>query len=341
MKYKVLFLMVMIGLSSLVANAQRGVRIGYIDTEYILQNVPEYQEATAQLDKKVQEWKSEIDQRLTVIDTKKKQLNSERVLLTKELYEERLEDITFEEAEILDYQQKRFGPNGDLMIQKKQLIQPIQDQIFAAVQEIAGNKQYDFIFDKSADVVMLYSAERFDISELVLRSITRSSKRTQAQTKAERKEAEKEDVVPVINEELDARQKALEDKKAEREKAIRDRQEAQQKTRDSLKNAAEARRQKIIEDRAKAKEERENKNTPTDSTTTNKPKTDTTAKGTDNDKKTTEEILEEKKQQKLADREARKKALEDRKKKILEDRKKAKEEREEQNKKTDSVPNNN
>ena len=86
-----------------------------------------------------------------------------------------LEDITFEEAEILDYQQKRFGPNGDLMIQKKQLIQPIQDQIFAAVQEIAGNKQYDFIFDKSADVVMLYSAERFDISELVLRSITRSS----------------------------------------------------------------------------------------------------------------------------------------------------------------------
>jgi len=341
MKYKVLFLMVMIGLSSLVANAQRGVRIGYIDTEYILQNVPEYQEATAQLDKKVQEWKSEIDQRLTEIDTKKKQLNSERVLLTKELYEERLEDITFEEAEILDYQQKRFGPNGDLMIQKKQLIQPIQDQIFAAVQEIAGNKQYDFIFDKSADVVMLYSAERFDISELVLRSITRSSKRTQAQTKAERREAEKEDVVPVINEELDARQKALEDKKAEREKAIRDRQEAQQKTRDSLKNAAEARRQKIIEDRAKAKEERENKNTPTDSTTTNKPKTDTAAKGTDNDKKTPEEILEEKKQQKLADREARKKALEDRKKKILEDRKKAKEEREEQNKKTDSVPNNN
>ena len=341
MKYKVLFLMVMIGLSSLVANAQRGVRIGYIDTEYILQNVPEYQEATAQLDKKVQEWKSEIDQRLTVIDTKKKQLNSERVLLTKELYEERLEDITFEEAEILDYQQKRFGPNGDLMIQKKQLIQPIQDQIFAAVQEIAGNKQYDFIFDKSADVVMLYSAERFDISELVLRSITRSSKRTQAQTKAERREAEKEDVVPVINEELDARQKALEDKKAEREKAIRDRQEAQQKTRDSLKSAAEARRQKIIEDRAKAKEERENKNTPTDSTTTNKPKTDTAAKGTSNDKKTPEEILEEKKQQKIADREARKKELEARKKKILEDRKKAKEEREEQNKKTDSVPNNN
>src|SRR5690606_22228211 len=181
MKLKVIFLMTMIGLSSFISNAQRGVRIGYIDTEYILQNVPEYQQATEQLDGKVQQWKTEIEQRLSAIDTKKKQLNSESVLLTKELYEERLEDITFEEAEVLDYQQKRFGPNGDLMIQKQQLIQPIQDQIFAAVQEIAGNKQYDFIFDKSADVVMLYSAERFDISELVLRSITRSSKRTQAQ----------------------------------------------------------------------------------------------------------------------------------------------------------------
>ena len=204
MKNKVLFLLAIIGLISLNSNAQRGVRIGYIDTEYILQNVPEYQDATLQLDKKVQQWKTEIDQRLNVIEQKKTQLNNERVLLTKELYEERLEDITFEENEILDYQQKRFGPNGDLMIQKRQLIQPIQDQIFAAVQEIAANRKYDFVFDKSADVVMLYSAERFDISELVIRSITRSAKRTQAQNKAERRAAEDEDVVPEINEELEA-----------------------------------------------------------------------------------------------------------------------------------------
>ena len=161
MKSKVLFLLTIIGLMSFVSNAQRGVRIGYIDTEYILENVPEYQQASSQLESKVQKWKTEIEKRLSIIDQKKKQLNSESVLLTKELYAERLEDISYEEAEILDYQQKRFGPNGDLMIQKQQLIQPIQDQIFAAVQEIAGNKKYDFIFDKSADVVMLYSAERF------------------------------------------------------------------------------------------------------------------------------------------------------------------------------------
>jgi Skp family chaperone for outer membrane proteins len=213
MKIKVLFLVAIISLMSFVSNAQRGVRIGYIDTEFILENIPEYQEANAQLESKVQKWKKEIEQRLAKIDSKKKQLNSESVLLTKELYDERLEDISYEEAEILDYQQDRFGPNGDLMIQKKQLIQPIQDQIFSAVQEIAGGKKYDFIFDKSADVVMLYSAERFDLSELVIRSITRSSKRTQAKSRSERKAAEKEDVVPVINKELDERQQALEDKK--------------------------------------------------------------------------------------------------------------------------------
>ena len=340
MKFKVLFLLMMIGLSSLHSYAQRGVRIGYIDTEYILQNVPEYQEATTQLEGKVQQWKVEIEQRLSAIDTKKKQLNSERVLLTKELYEERLEDITFEEAEILDYQQKRFGPNGDLMIQKKQLIQPIQDQIFAAVQEIAGNKQYDFIFDKSADVVMLYSADRFDISELVLRSITRSSKRTQATNKAERRAAEKEDVVPVINEELDEREKALEEKKSARETAVEERRAAQLKTRDSLKAAAEARRQQILDDRAKAKAERDSiNNKPADTTLARK--VSTPKDGTPPNSKATEPTAEEKKQQQLTDREKRKQELEARKAKIIADRKKAKEEREARNTKNDSVPDNN
>ena len=148
MKHQVLFLLTVMSLLSFNSNAKRGVRIGYIDTEYILQNVPEYQDATAQLETKVVQWKSEVDQRLAALDQKKAQLNNERVLLTKELYDERFEDISFEEKEILDYQQNRFGPNGDLMIQKQQLIQPIQDQIFAAVQEIASSKQYDFIFDK-------------------------------------------------------------------------------------------------------------------------------------------------------------------------------------------------
>ncbi|WP_299397853.1 OmpH family outer membrane protein [uncultured Gelidibacter sp.] len=326
MKHKVLFLLAVISLLSFSSNAQRGVRIGYIDTEYILQNVPEYQEATAQLDTKVLQWKSEVEQRLAEIDQKKSQLNNERVLLTKELYEEGFEDISFEEKEILDYQQKRFGPNGDLMIQKQQLIQPIQDQIFAAVQEIATSREYDFIFDKSADVVMLYSAERFDISELVLRSITRSSKRTQATNKAERKAASQEDIVPVFNEEQEAREKALEEKREQRLSEVEKRRAEQQATRDSLKSAVEARRQQILEDRAKEKAERD-KNNPEDSTSVNK-----------DAKKAEAQTAEEKNRQREADREARKKELEERRKKILEERRKAKEERDAKSKQKDSIP---
>ena len=332
-KIKVLFLMTVIGLTSYVSSAQRGVRIGYIDTEYILQNVPEYQEASSQLDAKVQQWKKEIEQRLGEIDTKKKELNSEKVLLTQELYNERLDDINFEESEILDYQQKRFGPNGDLEIQKKQLMQPIQDQIFAAVQDMAQKRSYDFVFDKSADVVMLYSAERFDISDEVIRAISRTSKRIQAQSKAERKALEDEEVVPEINEALEAREKAAEEKRTEKQKIIDDRKALQQAKRDSLMAAAEARRQKILDDRANAKAEREGTTKESDSTSVNQAATDAG--------KTAAEIAEEKRQQKLADREARKKELEARRQKILADREKAKKEREEQKKKTDSIPNDN
>ena len=192
MKFKVLYILAIVGLMSFTSNAQRvnGARIGYIDTEYILQNVPDYQEATSQLETKLTKWKSEIENKLADIETKKKALENEKVLLTKELYEERLEDISFEESEVLDYQQKRFGPDGDMVLQRTQLIQPVQDQIFAAVKEIAENKKYDFVFDKNADFLMLYSAERCDISEQVLRIITRASTREQAKTKRERNELE-------------------------------------------------------------------------------------------------------------------------------------------------------
>ncbi|WP_458627783.1 OmpH/Skp family outer membrane protein [Winogradskyella sp. PC D3.3] len=359
MKFKVLFLITIIGLLSFSAQAQRGVRIGYIDTEYILQNVPEYQEASSQLDKKVQQWKTEIETKLNAIAQKKKELDNESVLLTKELYDERFEDITFEEAEVLDYQQKRFGPEGDLMIQKRQLIEPIQDQIFAAVQEIAETKSYDFVFDKSADVVMLYSAERYDMSEQVLRTITRTSKRSQAKSKKERKELEDEAVVPVVDSGKDARQKALEERKAsrekelaakraEREKAAEDRRLAQQALRDAKKKEAEDRRQKVDDEKNKRSESTEEAKTVVkDSVTKAAPvvKTDSTKaqntvqKDSINSKPalTAAEIAAAERAQKLKDREARQKELEARKQKIIEQRKKAREERERQVRKNDSL----
>ena len=99
MKNNVLFLLTLVFMLSFYSHAQRGVRIAYIDTEYILENVPEYQEATTQLEDKAQKWKNEIQSKLTAIEQKRQDLNNEKPLLTKELIDEREEDITFEENE--------------------------------------------------------------------------------------------------------------------------------------------------------------------------------------------------------------------------------------------------
>lgn len=320
MQNKVLFLLILVFTLSLSSFAQRGVRIAYIDTEYILENVPEYQEATAQLNEKAVKWKNEIDEKLAVIEQKRKDLSNEKALLTKELIEEREEDINFEEQEILDYQQKRFGPNGDLFIQKKQLMQPIQDQIFAAVQDLAEGRKYDLVLDK-AETNLLYSNKAFDISEQILRSITRASKRNQAQSKAERKAAEEEELIPEINYELEAREKALEEKKAERESAIEKARQEKLEARAAKVKAAEERRQKILEEREKAKQDKlDARNNTDDETEGETEKVDEAKSQT----KTKAQLIEENRQKKLQEREARKKALEDRKKKILEERQKAK-----------------
>jgi Skp family chaperone for outer membrane proteins len=322
MKNNVLFLLTIIFMLSFSLHAQRGVRIAYIDTEYILENVPEYQEAIDQLNIKADKWKNEIATKLDAIEQKRKNLSNEKALLTKELIDEREEDITFEEKEILDYQQKRFGPNGDLFIQQKQLMQPIQDQIFAAVQDMAAGRKYDFIFDKSADAVMLYSANQFDLSEQIIRSITRTSKRTQAQSKAERKAAEQEDLIPEVNLELEAREKELEEKKAERESAIEKARQEKLAARAAKVKAAEERRQKILDERKKAREGNleetiEGSDEKTESTSSEK-------EPEEKIKKTRAQLIEENRQKKLADRAARLKELEERKKKILEERQKVK-----------------
>tara|TARA_B100000427_G_C15480032_1_gene582497 strand:+ start:413 stop:946 length:534 start_codon:yes stop_codon:yes gene_type:complete len=158
--------------------SQKGVRIGYVDTEYILQNLPEYQDTVDELEEKADTWKIEIEKRFSDLENKKADLNAERLLLTDELIQEKEEEIDIEKNDILDYQQKRFGPRGDLIIQRKQLIEPIQDQIFVAIQEVAKSKKYDFIFDKSADIVMLYSDKKFDISDQILRIITKINRRS-------------------------------------------------------------------------------------------------------------------------------------------------------------------
>ena len=104
-------------------------------------------------------------------------------------------EILIDEEELNEYQQKRFGPRGDLIIQKQQLIQPIQDQIFNAIRELAKSKNYDFIFDKSADIVMLYSDKRYDLSDQILRTISRANNRKKVNSKRDKREIENENLI--------------------------------------------------------------------------------------------------------------------------------------------------
>lgn len=246
------------------AFAQRGVRIGYVDMEYILENVEEYREANVQLANKVQRWKLEIEQEKAVIDQMKKELVAEKVLLTEELITEREEEIQILEREMLEYQQARFGPEGDLVLQKRRLIQPIQDQVFNEVQQLGANKNYDFIFDKSADVVMLYSEQRHDLSDLVLRGIARTRKISAPNKKEVPKSRldrfEEEDA----NEALQERQEKAQQAEDARAKAAEARREEQLKLREDRKKAYEERRKKLLEEREAKRKEAEKKRTKKD-----------------------------------------------------------------------------
>ena len=189
------YFFIILFLITYLVSAQRSVKIGYIDTEYILENLPEYNQVSDRLEEKAAGWKKEIEDRSRKIEQKKEALNSERILLTEEMIDEIEEEITLDEEELSEYQQKRFGPRGDLIIQKQQLIQPIQDQIFNAIRELAESKNYDFIFDKSADIVMLYSDKRFDVSDQILRTISRANNRKKLDSRKDKREIENQSLI--------------------------------------------------------------------------------------------------------------------------------------------------
>ncbi|MFD2827892.1 OmpH family outer membrane protein [Leeuwenhoekiella polynyae] len=237
------------------SQAQRSIRLGYVDMNYILENVPEYKEAQAQLDQRVAGWKNEIEKRNKEIDQMKKTLDNERVLLTQELIKEREDEIRFMQNEILEYQQKRFGPEGDLMKQRSILVEPIQDQVFNAVQEIAKARQYDFILDKSSDLVMLYADKRHDISDQILLSIKRSSKRNQINSRTDKQELEETEALTLDQvEEREEREAEANAKQTERERLIAERKATRDSIQAAKKAEFEARRQKLLDERQRRRD---------------------------------------------------------------------------------------
>lgn len=305
MRKEFLFIILSAIVSTAVNAQTRGNKVGYIDMEYILENVPNYTEAKAQLEQKAQKWKQEIEAKKIEINKLTEALKAERPLLTSELIEERETEIKFLETEKLDYQQKRFGPNGDLIVYKAGLVKPIQDQVFTAVQDIAEAKKYDFIFDKSSHLTILFAAKRFDISDQVIRVLNRTEKReqlTKKQLKEEQAKEEKEDAIDE-NPELAAREKALLDKQAAREKLVADKKAAQE---EAKKKYEEKRKQLLAEREAK-------KNGTVVAPSNTETQTAAPSVNSETAKTAAEEV-------KPSAQEERKKALEEKRKKILEER---------------------
>ncbi|TDE31955.1 MULTISPECIES: OmpH family outer membrane protein [Flavobacterium] len=309
MRKQFLYLFLVLVIVQTIDAQTRGTKLGYIDMEYILQNVPDYTEAKTQLEQKAEKWKLEIDTKKIEINKLKEALKAERALLTKELIDERETEINFLENENLEYQQKRFGANGDLMIQKSVLVKPIQDQVFTAVQDIAERLKYDFIFDKTSDLTMLFAAKRFDISDQILRTLNRTEKREQLTKKQLKEEEAKENKEDALDENpaLVERQKLLDDKKATRDKTLADRKLLQEQK----KKEFDDKRKQILADREAKKNGTVSANVKIDGTET--------VTGNDPDKDSTKQAVEDLKQKQAA---AKAKTLEDRKK-VLEDRKKA------------------
>ena len=161
---------------SLKSYSQRGTRVGYIDMDYILERVDEYNKASTLLDKNIENWQKEIELKKLELQQYQDQLNAERIILTPELINDRELEIEDFATDIIRLQEKRFGPNGDMIIQRSKLIQPLQDQVMSIVKQVAEENKYDFIFDRSSTATMLYSAKNYDISELVVKRINRQQK---------------------------------------------------------------------------------------------------------------------------------------------------------------------
>lgn len=152
-------------------NTLQAQKIGYVDTEYILQNIPEYQDAQNEIEELSKQWQQEIEDKYDKIDQMYKDYQADAVLLPEDLRQKREQEIVDFEQEVKALQKKRFGNEGDLFKKRQELIKPIQEKIFNAIEEIANTKNYGFIFDKASGPVIMYVDSKYDISDEVLDQI--------------------------------------------------------------------------------------------------------------------------------------------------------------------------
>lgn len=151
--------------------AAYGQRFAYVDTEYILDNIPEYQAAEREIEQLSIEWQTEIENKFAEIDNLYRQYQAEAPLLPEEMKRQREDEIIRKEREAKELQMRRFGREGELFAKRQELLQPIQDRVFEAVEQIANRGNYAVIFDKAGGTAMIFTDVRYDLSDDVLQRL--------------------------------------------------------------------------------------------------------------------------------------------------------------------------
>ena len=189
---------------------QKPQTIAYIDMEYILENVPAYQEAEKKLSAKAEQWTNTLDTAEKQIMQLKNNLLHEKILLTEELILERKQEIKIKEFDLKKIEARYFGVEGSLYLMRKQLVQPIQDQVYNAIQTIVKQKKYDFVIDRSSELILLHANPKYDISKLVIKYINKSKKEIEIEEAKSKKKATKDA--------LQKRIEALKEKRKQKQK---------------------------------------------------------------------------------------------------------------------------
>ncbi len=158
-------------LSLILAAPAFSQKNAYVDTEYILSKIPAYENAQAKLDEYSKKWKKEIEAKYKEVETKYKEYQTEIALLSAEMKKQREDEIINLEKEANQLKEKYFGTEGELFNKRKELVKPIQDEVYNAIKEIATEGNYGFIFDKSADMSLIYTDPKYDISDEVLKKL--------------------------------------------------------------------------------------------------------------------------------------------------------------------------
>lgn len=156
----------------LLAFSLQAQRIAYVDVNQILESIEEYNEAQDQLDKVAREWRQEIAQEYDKIKGLYNRYQAEQVLLSDEARRQKEDEIMAKEKEVRDLQKNRFGPEGALFKKRQELVRPIQDKVYAAIEEYAKDRNYDFIFDKSGSAGMIFTNPEYDKTQDILRSLS-------------------------------------------------------------------------------------------------------------------------------------------------------------------------